>query len=93
MKYEIKRTTSFKKSFKRLIKNKNFDQNNFLEVINSLSNGEILDSRYLDHKLSGFKIDTRECHLQNDILLVYRYEENVFTLYLLDIGSHSELFK
>ena len=87
MKYKVKRTTSFKKSFKRLTKN------NFLEVISSLGNGEILDNKYLDHKLNGFKLETRECHLQNDILLMCRYEENIITLYLLDIGSHSELFK
>ncbi len=93
MKYQVKRTTSFKKSFKRLIKNRNFDKNNFMRVVNILSKGELLDGKYLDHKLNGFKIETRECHLQNDILLVYRHEDNILTLYLLDIGSHSELFK
>jgi len=33
----------------------------------------------------------RECHIKPDLLLVYRIENGV--LELVDIGSHSELFK
>ena len=93
MKYEIKRTTSFKKSFKKLLKNKNFDKDNFIHVVKTLSNGETLESKYTDHRLNGFKFETRECHVQNDILLIYRFEDIYLTLYLMEIGSHSELFR
>ncbi len=58
----------------------------------ALANGKVLDKKYKDHKLSGDYIGYRECHVQNDILLVYSIEGEVLVLYLLDIGSHSELF-
>ncbi len=34
----------------------------------------------------------RECHIQGDLLLVYKIEQGVLVLALLDIGSHAYLF-
>ena len=51
-----------------------------------------LENKYKDHGLSGDWIGYKECHLQNDILLIYKYEDDVLWLVLADIGSHSKLF-
>jgi len=50
MRYSIFRTTSFKKSFKKLSV---LDQELLLEIIAMLANGETLEEKYKDHFLSG----------------------------------------
>ncbi|MBX2670484.1 type II toxin-antitoxin system YafQ family toxin, partial [Campylobacter jejuni] len=42
--------------------------------------------------LKGNYIGFRECHIQQDLLLVYQKQDDKLILYLLRIGSHSELF-
>ncbi|WQY56171.1 type II toxin-antitoxin system mRNA interferase toxin, RelE/StbE family [Helicobacter pylori] len=36
--------------------------------------------------------DFRECHLKPDLLLVYQIKKQENTLFLVRLGSHSELF-
>ncbi|WRA05350.1 type II toxin-antitoxin system YafQ family toxin [Helicobacter pylori] len=36
--------------------------------------------------------DFRECHLKPDLLLVYQIKKPKNTLFLVRLGSHSELF-
>ncbi|GAA8815951.1 hypothetical protein DUHN40_15730 [Helicobacter pylori] len=59
-------------------------------VIENLRNQIPLDKRFKDHSLSGTYKDCRECHINPDVLLVYIVKNN--TLWLLRLGSHSELF-
>lgn len=68
------------------------DLNLIDEVVEKLSNGEILDERYQDHRLIGDYKDFRECHIKPDLLLIYRIYDAVLELYLAQVGSHSELF-
>lgn len=59
-----------------------------------------LDAKYKNHQLTGKWVDYRDCHVFNDLVLIYRtfekknphktYGENA--LVLMRIGSHSELF-
>ena len=37
--------------------------------------------------------DCRECHIEPDWLLVYKYLDDKLILVLVDTGSHSEVFK
>jgi mRNA interferase YafQ len=60
------------------------------EVIEKLAEGVSLNARYFDHQLSGSLKDFRECHVKPDLLLVYSTDEEY--LYLVDLGSHSDLF-
>ncbi|MCK9363952.1 MAG: type II toxin-antitoxin system YafQ family toxin [Syntrophales bacterium] len=60
-------------------------------VIRSLGHGEKLDSIYQDHKLAGNYYGCRDCHIESDWLLIYKYDEN--TLFLIRTGTHSDLFK
>ncbi|KLE05662.1 type II toxin-antitoxin system YafQ family toxin [Aliarcobacter butzleri] len=87
--YQIFRTTSFKKDYKKLSqKNKNI----LKEVIIKLANNEILEEKYKDHKLIGDYIGCRECHVKPDLLLIYRIDNQVLELALVRIGNHSDLF-
>ncbi len=87
--YQIFRTTSFKKDYKKLSqKNKNI----LKEVIIKLVNNEVLEEKYKDHKLIGDYLGCRECHVKPDLLLIYRIDNQVLELALVRIGNHSDLF-
>lgn len=88
MEYEVKFSSAFKTSFKKL---RDKDKGLFYEVLAKIRNNEQLDKKYRNHKLKGAFEDSYECHIKPDLLLIYRKTENV--LLCLDIGSHSDLFK
>jgi len=88
--YEIFRTSSFKKDYKKL---SNDDKKILKEVVTLLANGEVLDKVYKDHSLIGNYLGCRECHLKPDLSLIYRINNDVLELALTRLGSHSKLFK
>ena len=45
-----------------------------------------------DHNLIGNYTQCRECHVKNDVLLIYKVDEKSESLFLARFGSHSELF-
>lgn len=85
-------TTSFKKDFKKISKQKK-NLELIANVIKKLSLGEILEGKYKDHLLIGDYKGKRECHLAPDWLLIYEIEKKEKNLILYRTGSHSELFK
>lgn len=92
--YEVHFTKKFKHNYKQIMKQgKNISKLN--EVIKHLANKEELDSKYKDHALINNKYynNCRECHIEPDWLLVYKYFDDKLILYLLETGSHSDLFK
>ena len=92
MKYEILRTTQFKKDYKLAIK-RGLDINKLVKVITLLAEGEVLTAEFKDHSLVGNYSGYRECHVQPDWLLVYKIEEEKLILTLYRTGTHSDLFK
>ena len=94
MKYTVKYMSGFKKDFKKIEK-QGKDKNKLFTVIETLASGELLDIKYKDHALVNDKkyIDCRECHIEPDWLLVYKYDKNDLILLLVKTGSHSDLFK
>lgn len=90
MKYSIEFTPGFKKDFK-LAQKQNRDIPAVINIICRLAEGERLDTQFKDHKLQGSYKNYRECHIKPDLLLIYKIERE--TLYLVRLGSHSELFK
>ncbi|KAB0582029.1 type II toxin-antitoxin system mRNA interferase toxin, RelE/StbE family [Campylobacter sputorum] len=44
-----------------------------------------------DIKIIAYK-NHEECHIRPDFLLIYRKENKILVLTLVDLGSHSELF-
>lgn len=87
--YQIFRTSSFKKDYKKLSqKNKDL----LKEVLIKLVNNEPLEEKFKDHKLIGNYLDCKECHIKPDLLLIYRIENQILELSLIRVGKHSELF-
>lgn len=89
--YEIKNTTQFKKDYK-LTRRRGLNMDLLKDVVTRLANGEPLDPRHKDHPLSGEWSGHRECHIQPDWLLIYRYENDILVLALTRTGTHSDLF-
>jgi len=89
--YIITRTRAFEKSFKRLTKSGFLKKNRLIveSIIDTIVSGKILNKKHKDHPLNGKFTDYRECHILNDLLLVYKIEKKELILVLIDIGSHS----
>ena len=90
--YLAESTKGYRKSFKRISRHKHFSQTEFKKVLDLLCSGDTLPDSYKDHQLRGNFKKYRECHIQNDILLMYQKIDDVLILLLVNIGSHSELF-
>ncbi len=88
--YSIFRTSSFKKQYKKLTIS---DRELLKEVIILLTQNNELDEKYKDHKLTGNFKDLRECHVKPDLLLIYKINDDILELALVQVGNHSSLFK
>ena len=91
--YDIQITSKFKNDYKKITK-QGKDINKLIEVLETLANGEELDSKYKNHKLIDDKYykDCFECHVEPDWLLIYKIKDNDLILLLFATGSHSDLF-
>lgn len=92
MKYEIFRTSQFKKNFKLCVK-RGYPINELAEVITKLADDISLEEKYHDHELTGQLKGIRECHIRPDWLLEYKKTETRLILTLVATGTHSDLFK
>ena len=94
MKLAIKRSGEFKRDVKRIVK-RGIDLSELTNVINMLANGETLPGKYKDHALENSRNykNKRECHVHNDLLLVYQILDDVLILDLVRLGTHSDLFR
>ena len=93
MKYDIVLTSAFKSCLKTIKKRrKNLDK--LTTVVNMIANGEQLDAKYRDHELNDNKYfkNCRELHLEPDWLLVYKINKKDLILFLMETGTHSDLF-
>jgi len=71
-------------------KDSKFKEPELNHVINALMNSGQLNPKYNNHKLTGDWDDYWDCHVQNDIILLYKIENG--KLKLSRIASHAELF-
>jgi len=88
---KISRHKQFKKDFAKHFKtmqDKHFQK--FINAISILANGKSLPAEYKDHQLKGELSKYREFHIGGDLLVIYTIEDGV--IYLLRMGTHSELF-
>jgi mRNA interferase YafQ len=92
MRYRVFTTKGYRSSYKRVSKHKHFDGKLLNTIVNALANGEELPVRFKDHQLTGSLKEYRECHVKNDLLLVYQKQEDAIILTLVDIGTHSNIF-
>ncbi|MBE5920954.1 MAG: type II toxin-antitoxin system YafQ family toxin [Pseudobutyrivibrio ruminis] len=91
MKYKIVITTKFKKDYKKC-KKRGYDLELLQNVLNTLSAGEKLDSKYYDHPLHGNYEGFNECHIMSDWLLIYAINNDTLILTASRTGTHSDLF-
>ena len=86
---EIRKTTQFKKDFKRISKDiKKVEA--LLEIVRMLAEGKVLPKENKPHFLKGNYKGCMECHIEDDFLLIWIDDDIVE---LVRLGSHSELFK
>ena len=88
MKYEIKLSKTCKKNLKKLSTEQKL---HFLSVIEKLANNEKLEKKYQDHALKGDLAGYRDCHLEPDLILVYKKINDELIIYCLNIGSHTKI--
>ena len=81
-----------RKSLRKLNNSGRFDKEATGTIINLIAKGEPLEPRCQNHLLHGEYVGCFECHIKNDLLLIYELDEIQKVLTIVNIGSHSELF-
>ena len=84
----------YKKDLK-LARKRNLPEDELNQVIFDLANDVVLPPERKDHALTGNLAGFRECHIQNDWLLIYSKADDgeLHVLNLVRTGTHSDLFK
>ena len=83
-------TRQFERDLKRIRKRgKNLDKLKI--IVRTLLAEEELDPIHRDHKLIGNWQGRRECHIESDWLLIYKYE--IDRIIFERTGTHSDLFR
>lgn len=88
--FTLKMTGQFKKDLKR-IQNNPKKIEHLKAVLTSLQETGLVPENYNPHKLTGNYNGFMECHVENDLLLIWLDEEKNI-IKLVRLGSHSELF-
>ena len=87
----VKLTTQFKKDLKRVQKNPGKIES-LEKVLKILKAGKLPPKEYKPHLLTGNYKGYMECHVENDLLLIW-LDESADLIKLIRLGSHSELFR
>jgi mRNA interferase YafQ len=87
---KIKASGRFKKDFKKY-RNMPAKVDKIFTLVEMLRKGEEIPKEYLPHKLEGIYKGCMECHIENDLLLIW-FDSKKEVIKLIRIGSHSELF-
>ena len=91
MKFEVVKSKRFRKSLKKML-SRGKDINKLEAVVSMLAQGEPLPAKFKDHALTGDLAGLRDCHIENDWILLYYIEDNILVLTHTDTGTHSDLF-
>ncbi len=86
----IKRSTKFRKDFKRYANNLQ-KVTSLFEIVRLLENDLPIPPQYRPHWLHGEYEGCMECHIENNFLLIW-VDESTNTIKLLRLGTHHELF-
>lgn len=87
-------STRFKKDLKKYL-NKNREMEAISDCLTLLADGgsQSIPSNMKPHKLIGNYSKCWECHIMSDLLVIWEEEdEPINEIYLVRIGTHSELF-
>lgn len=87
---EIRKTSQFKKDYKRFKNDKEFIKT-LMNVVMLLADGKDIPEEYNPHPLKGNWKNYMVCHIESDTLLIcFDMEHDIIEL--VRLGSHSELF-
>ncbi|MDE5876243.1 MAG: type II toxin-antitoxin system YafQ family toxin [Muribaculaceae bacterium] len=86
----LKPSTQYKKDLKRL-RNNPKKVAELLKVLHILEHELEIPEEYKPHILTGDYNGCMECHIQGDFLLIW-IDQDSDEIYLVRLGSHSELF-
>jgi len=86
----IKASGKFKKDFKKY-RNMPAKVEKIFAFVEILRKEEEIPKEYLPHKLEGVYKGCMECHIENDLLLIW-FDTREEIIKLIRIGTHSELF-
>jgi len=90
IKYKIDHTKQIERDLKRMLR-RGKDINRFHRVLNDLASGKALAKKFRDHQLSGKWQGCRDCHIEDDWILIYRIDKDKLTLVTMRTGTHSDL--
>lgn len=86
----LKLSGQFKKDLKKY-KHRPSQLDALENILGYLERGEQIPAEFRPHLLSGDYNGYMECHVQNDLLLIW-FDKNTDTVVLVRFGTHSELF-
>ncbi|MFA6937806.1 MAG: type II toxin-antitoxin system YafQ family toxin [Treponema sp.] len=87
MLYKIATTNRFDKEYAKL----NKDEKSLVDdIITKLSSDQKLPKKNKDHQLTGNLKDFRDCHVKNDLVLIYDKQKDILILTAYRINTHSE---
>jgi mRNA interferase YafQ len=86
---DVRYSTKFKRDFKTCVK-RHYNMELLQQAINILRIPDTLPAKNKDHNLGGNYSGYRECHIEPNWLLIYRYSDNELLLHRT--GTHSDLF-
>ena len=87
---EIRKTSQFKKDFKRFSKDVE-KVKTLMSIVEKLERGEFIPDEFYPHPLKGEWKNYMECHIDDDYLLIW-FDKEESIVRLVRLGSHSELF-
>ncbi|GHU59085.1 hypothetical protein FACS189444_3780 [Spirochaetia bacterium] len=89
MKYELRITSKMKKDVRRC-KKRGLDLDKLKTITDTLCAGIPLAPQHRDHALSGDWAGYRECHIENDWLLIYTIDSGELILFASRTGAHAD---
>lgn len=92
--YTLRYTGQFKKDLKLLKKRSPANFQKLFHFVQNLGNAGFkgVDAKYNPHKLIGNYKDCFECHVLNDLLIIWMENEELKEIILVRTGTHSDLF-
>lgn len=94
---EIIRTSAFKKDYKKVSSQPNWNKSlkaKFTDVLWHLQNNKVLPDQYQAHpiKASGHKYQGHmDCHVAPNVVLIYDLDQDPTCVKLIRFGSHNEI--
>jgi len=85
-------SNKFNRSIRKIAKRNQDDAEAVKAIIKAIAAELPLESSRKDHPLKGSEKSKRECHVKNDLLLTYEINQTDGYLYLVDTGTHQDLF-